>query len=62
MSSAKEINNIKNITENINIVNNIMYPSEKIEEMNEQIFGVNSPSLNSPSILHGISIFDRFYN
>ena len=39
-----------------------MYPSEKIEEMNEQIFGVNSPSLNSPSILHGISIFDRFYN
>ena len=61
MSSNKIIYNIKNdVTENINIKNNIIYPNEKVEELNEQILSVGSPSFNSPRTIHGMSIFNRF--
>ena len=61
MSSDKIIYNIKNdVTENINIKNNIIYPNEKVEELNEQILSVGSPSFNSPRTIHGMSIFNRF--
>lgn len=61
MSSNKIIYNIKNdVTENINIKNNIIYPNEKVEELNEQILSVGSPSFNSPRSIHGMSIFNRF--
>ena len=58
-STIININIVKNITENINIINNIIYPKEIIEEMNEYIYGFNSPSINSPPPLHGISIFNK---
>ena len=65
MSSNKIIYNIKNdvaenINININIKNNIIYPNEKVEELNEQILSVGSPSFNSPRTIHGMSIFNRF--
>jgi hypothetical protein len=63
MSSDKIIyNNINNdyVTENINIINNIIYPIEKVEYLNEQILSVGSPSFNSPRSIHGMSIFNRF--
>ena len=63
MSSNNIIYNIKNdVTENINIniKNNIIYPNEKVEELNEQILSVGSPSFNSPRTIHRMSIFNRF--